>query len=207
MLISSSIKNILFDLGGVILNIDFSLTKVAFQELGMINFNEICLQMTLQELFNDFETGKITAAFFRNRIRKFIPKKISDNEFDRAWNSMLLDIPAERLKLLSSLKSRYQLFLLSNTNEIHIKAFSDYLLKTYGFPDLTHIFIKEYFSYKVGMQKPEPGIFEQIINENHLQKAEILFIDDTAKHIEAAKEIGFETLLLKKGVDICSLGF
>jgi putative hydrolase of the HAD superfamily len=205
MQISASIKNIIFDLGGVILNIDYDLTKQAFEKFGVKDFDKIYSQSAQQKLFDDFETGKISASFFRRELKKIIPQKISDEEFDQAWNAMLLNLPAERIKLLEKLKMKYRLFLLSNTNEIHFKAFSNYLQKTFGFKSMKHIFEKEYPSYKIGMRKPDKKVFELVLRENNLCPKETLFIDDSIQHIEGAKKMGIKTLFIEKGFNICSL--
>src|ERR1041384_5970782 len=117
--IDVSIQNIIFDFGGVILNIDYKLTEQAFAKLGLKDFDRIYSQATQQELFDVFEKGLMTAEQFREGIRKHIDKPVSDPEIDRAWNSMLLDLPDERVRLLDKLRTKHRLFLLSNTNEIH----------------------------------------------------------------------------------------
>lgn len=205
--ISASIKSIIFDLGGVIINIDYSLTQKALEKFGVKESGKVYLQSVQEKVFDAFETGKISPREFRKNLKKIIPQQISDDELDHAWNAMLLDLPLRRIKLLEKLKTKYRLFLLSNTNEIHFSVLSEYLLKTYGFRSMKHIFEKEYLSYKLGMKKPERKIFELVLNENNLEAKETLFIDDTAKYIEVAEKIGFEVLLLKKGMDICSLRF
>lgn len=199
MQIDSSVKNIIFDLGEVILNIDYSLCERAFERLGIKNFKSIYSQKEQIGLFDDFETGKISDGEFRRQLMKLIPHKISPKQFDDAWNAMLLDLPNERIRLLEKLKNQYRTFLLSNTNEIHIRWLSHYLKQTFGFEDFSHLFEKVYLSYKIGMRKPEPQTFNYVLRENGIRKEETLFIDDSIQHIEAAKKIGIRTLLIEKG--------
>lgn len=188
MILQPHIKNIIFDLGGVILNLDYGLTTQAFKSLGIKEFENLYSQVKQRQLFDDYEKGFIASEVFRNELVSLIESGPSPHEIDAAWNAMLLDLPEERIELLEKLKSKYRLFLLSNTNDIHITAYSSYLLKTFGFPDLSHIFEKEYYSYRVGMRKPDKEIFELVLSENDLKASETLFIDDSAQHIEGARQ-------------------
>lgn len=205
MKINQSIKNILFDLGGVILNIDDSLTIKAFNKLGCKDFTHIYSQPSPQQLFNHFEKGMISAKEFRAKLKSFLANVATDKEIDSAWNAMLLDLPVERLHFLNNLKQRFRLFLLSNTNEIHIDAYSAYLKNSFGIPNLSHLFEKEYYSYKIGMRKPDAEIFEFVLNENNLRAKETFFIDDSTQHITGARGVGIQTLLLEKGKTILDL--
>jgi glucose-1-phosphatase len=188
------IKNIIFDLGGVLLNINYHLTSQAFKELGIKNFDELYSQAKQSSLFVDFERGQISPDDFRSNLRSII--NVQPFELDKAWNAMLLDFPEDRIKVLQKLSENYRLFLLSNTNEIHIKWYSDYLFKTFGFRDLSHLMEKEYYSYKVGLSKPDPSIFELVLKENDLAVSETLYIDDSIQHIEAAQKLGLDAIHL-----------
>ncbi len=189
-------KNIIFDLGGVILNIDYSLTANAFVELGVKDFERLFSQTKQQHLFDLLDKGTISPADFRNEIRKHLHSHLEDYIIDEAWNAMLLDLPKARLDFLKQLKATHHLFLLSNTNEIHINEFNKYLKKHFGIPNLSSYFEKMYLSYKVGMRKPDVEIFELVLKENNLQPHETLFIDDSAQHIEGAKKLGINTYWL-----------
>lgn len=196
MAINPDIQNIIFDLGGVLLNIDYSATLKAFKELGLDKFDEVYSQSAQKELFDDFETGKISAQEFRNRIKQLSSLPISDKQIDSAWNAMLLDLPKERLEILDKLWDEHRLFLLSNTNDIHISAYANYLQKEFGFPNLSHLFEKEYYSYKIGMRKPSAEIFKYVLEENNLLAKETMFIDDSPQHVESAAKCGIQALLL-----------
>lgn len=205
MQIDATIKNIIFDFGGVILNIDYKLTEEAFTKLGLKDFDKIYSQTTQKELFDVFEKGLISSFDFRRAIRNFINENISDLQIDEAWNAMLLDLPEERIQLLDKLKKKYRLFLLSNTNEIHFTAFTAYMRKEFNREILSEVFDKYYVSHKVNMRKPEAEIFELVLNENKLKKEETLFIDDSIQHIEGANKAGLKTYFLKKGETILSV--
>lgn len=204
MQIQPSIKNIIFDYGGVILNIDYKLTEKAFAALGLKEFDRIYSQAVQSELFDRLETGAISADEFRTGIRKVIGE-VSDAQIDKAWNAMLLDIPEERIRLLDKLRKTHRLFLLSNTNEIHFKTFSEYMKEKFKRDIFSEIFEKAYVSHKVKMRKPNAEIFELVVRENGLRKEETLFIDDSIQHIEGAKRAGLNALFLEKGKSILDL--
>jgi glucose-1-phosphatase len=190
---SEKIKNIIFDLGGVIINIDYNLTAKAFEQMGISNFEQLFSQAKQSDLFDLYEKGKISSAEFREAIKKIIGSNYTDELIDKAWNALLLDIPPQRLQLLENVKSKYNTYLLSNTNDIHIETFNVYLKQTFDIPNLQAFFHKLYLSYKVGMRKPDAEIFELVLSENNLNPAETLFIDDSIQHIESAKKLGVQT--------------
>jgi HAD superfamily hydrolase (TIGR01509 family) len=198
------IKNIIFDLGGVLLNLDYSLTTKAFQKIapGFNSFDAVYSGHLNKQLFEDIETGAITPQQFRDGIRETIKSDAVDEAIDAAWNAMLLDFPEERIRLLEKLRSKYRLFLLSNTNAIHLQAYAQILHKAFGFTDLSHIFEKEYYSFRIGMRKPNVEIFQFVLSENKLIASETLFIDDSSQHIEGANGVGLQTLLMKNSKDL-----
>lgn len=195
MEIAAGIKNIIFDLGGVLLNLDYQLTVSAFKKLGIEE--KFYSQAQQQKLFDEYEKGLISSEDFRKGLIRIVGSEVEQAHLDTAWNAMLLDMPAERIRLLERLKDRYRLFLLSNTNDIHITAYSAYMKKAFGINDLSHIFEKEYYSYKVGMRKPDKEIFELVLKENDLSPAETLFIDDSPQHIEGARQAGINAYHLQ----------
>jgi putative hydrolase of the HAD superfamily len=201
----SHYKNIIFDLGGVLLNLDFGRTEAAFRELGIQDLNRIYSHARQTGLFDDYETGRISSAQFRNEMRQFLRPGVSDQQIDRAWNAMLLDMPAERIALLKNVGQTHRIFLLSNTNEIHMQAYYAYMQQAHGFRDLAHVFIKQYLSFELGKRKPNADIFEHVIRENDLRKEETLFIDDSIQHIEGALKCGIAAIWLEKGKTVLDL--
>lgn len=199
------IRNIIFDLGGVLLNLDMEKTRRAFIELGMENFDEHFTQAKQTGAFDLFDCGKISPADFRDELKKHLPKEVGDEAIDRAWNAMLLDLPVERLELLKRLSKKYRLFLLSNTNEIHITAFSAYLKNTFGFSDFSDYFEKHYYSCRIGLRKPNADIFEFVLRENGLNADETIFIDDSSQHVIGAKACGIQSFLLQPQEDVIQL--
>ncbi len=196
------IRHIIFDLGGVLLNIDYSLTEQAFLQLGVSNFPELYSQLRQTSLFDDFETGRIGKGEFIATIRSYSDKPLSDIDIINAWNAMLLDFPLRRLQILQQLHLYHDLFLLSNTNELHEAAFNKILEDNRGVANLGVFFDRVYLSHRIGMRKPDAEVFEKILNDCGLQPEHTLFIDDSPQHVEGAKKLGIQTIWLQKGMTI-----
>ena len=191
------IKNIIFDLGGVILNIDYKRPQEEFKKLGIKDVETLYSKQNQVELFDLLETGKISEKEFVQKIKESSDLEISDSEIITAWNSILLEFPLRRLQILQQLQLHYNIYLLSNTNEIHEKAFNEMLKIQCGYPSLALFFDRVYLSHRVGLRKPDPKIFELVINENNLKIEETLFIDDSLQHIESASKLGLKTIHVK----------
>jgi glucose-1-phosphatase len=192
----TGIKNIIFDLGGVILNIRYQNALEAFQRLSKSQQAIGYTQQKQSQLFDDYETGRITDQAFREGLRQHYAIEASDAEIDAAWNAMLLDIPAERISLLQALSRHYRLFLLSNTNAIHLVHFTQLVAQGFSLPSLDTLFEKTYYSHLIGQRKPDAPVFEHILNQHQLNRRETLFIDDSIQHIEGARQVGLQTLFL-----------
>jgi putative hydrolase of the HAD superfamily len=157
-------------------------------------------------VFDLYEKGLITSDDFRDALNNALKTPVSHDILDAAWNSMLLDLPTARLELLKKLKATHRTFLLSNTNEIHIDWFFNSLQQHFGIPDLSGHFEKVYLSYQIHLRKPDAEIFQYVLDENKLDPAETLFIDDSPQHIEGAKKLGIQTYWLDvKKEDIVDL--
>jgi FMN phosphatase YigB (HAD superfamily) len=192
-----NIKNIIFDYGNVIFNIDFRRAQQAFKELGISNPEEFFGHRHQDPIFDKFDRGEVTAGEFRVYIRQKIGNPaITDQQITDAWNSLLLGIAPGNHELLLKLKDRYRTFLLSNINDIHYQYIMNYLKTDFGFDGNEHLFEKTYYSHLVGKRKPEIDFFEQVLAENNLKPGETLFIDDSPQHLEAAKTLGIQTFLM-----------
>jgi putative hydrolase of the HAD superfamily len=189
---------IIFDLGGVILNIDYHKTILAFKNIGISNFDELYTQAKQNNIFDDFETGIISDDEFRNYIRKVSASNLTNDQIDLAWNAMLLDLPVERIELLNRLSKNYPIYLYSNTNSIHLKAFRQIIKNQHGNElILESLFLKTYYSHELGMRKPNQNGFLKIINDNELDIKSTLFVDDSEQHIIGASVVGLKTVWLK----------
>ena len=191
------IKNIIFDLGGVIINIDYHKTIKAFEALGIKNAEELYSQQSQTDLFDLLETGKITPDEFYDKLREVTGINAPNKKLENAWNAMLLDFPEGITDTLKKAKAKYKTFLLSNTNEIHYRDYTQRLKRQFGISNLESLFDKQYLSHQIGLRKPHKEVFELILNENNLKPEETLFIDDSIQHIEGAAKMGIQTHWLK----------
>jgi len=198
MSISKHIKNIIFDLGNVIDDIDPQLTLEALEALNKNPSTEFKDGWKLMDQFYIFEKGDWTDEEFREKAKEFLNNPTLENiELDRAWNKLLLDIDTKRIDLLLELKIKYRTFILSNTNSIHIKEINNKLSAQYAYPmSLDGLVEKCYYSHVLHATKPDPEVFMSVLKENGLTAKETLFIDDRLENIEGAKKVGIETIHL-----------
>ena len=196
-------KTIIFDLGAVILNISYENTINELTKLGVKNAENFYSKKVQTELFNKIETGKISNMEFLKELQKET-KNANIKQVKMAWNSMLLDLPEERLKTIKKLKDNHKIFLLSNTNSIHINALKEQFgnKKWIAFCEL---FDKMYLSHELGLRKPDVKIFEHILNEQKLKAEEVFFVDDSPQHIISAKKIGISCHHLLDNENVISL--
>ena len=200
---NSRIKNIIFDLGDVILNIDVPVTSRSFGKLSGKEEHEIVTLFKEKELFRLFETGLLDEDAFRNLVRELLQYPDWSSEIiDTAWNSLLLDIPPARIELIKELGKEYRLFLLSNTSSIHITQVNKILQAASGVEKLDDLFEKVYLSYEMGLMKPDPAIYLRVLEEQGLVAEETLFLDDNPDNINAASKLGIDTILVQKPVTI-----
>ena len=195
---NTKIKNIIFDLGGVILDIDESIVYRELEKLG-INVSELAQYKEFMELLSKFDTGIYTAPTFRRKAKALLGlEKMTDQKFDSIWNAMLLDIPRERIEAIEQVKKHYKIFLMSNTNEIHYDLYVRDLQLHFGYKEFDALFDKSYFSFDIHLEKPDPRFFELILDHENLTPEETLFIDDTAENIIAAKKLGIRTYHIRR---------
>lgn len=201
-----AIRNIILDLGGVLLNIDYYKTIEAFKDLGIPNFELLFTQAKQEHLFDKYESGLIDSDAFIEGLKKKLPSSISEEEIKTAWNAMLLDFPNERLEFLLELRKNYNTALLSNTNPIHLERFHKIIKANNGISSLDNYFDKVYFSSDMGKRKPSPEIFLEVCKKEGFEPSETLFIDDTEQHVEGAKKAGLKAAHLDiKNQDIIQL--
>lgn len=190
----SAIKNILFDLGGVLYHIDYGITIKAFEKLGIKNFHKHFSQQQQNNLFDQLETGKISNTDFIKEMKVLLPN-CTKEEIINAWNGLLIGIPKENIQLLKDLSKQYRLFLLSNTNLIHMNQINKLLYKDYNLKSLDPLFDKIYLSHQIGMRKPNRETFEWVLKDAGILAHETLFIEDSIQHIKGANKVGIRTQL------------
>ena len=192
------IKNIIFDLGGVIYDIRYENIADKFREYGLSDFERYYTKTAQADAIDLFEEGKMSVPEFREYIRSVSDIQLTDEQIDTAWNSILIGVPKSRWDLLGKLRTKYNTFLFSNTNQLNYECFMAETERLYGFNLFEVSFINAYFSQLMGTRKPKLDGFQTIIAENNLNPAETLFIDDNPQNVEAARKAGLHAYHLQK---------
>jgi len=198
----NSVKNIIFDLGGVLLNIDYNKTSDAFKKLGATDFDSFYSQQGANEVFEALETGNISETDFYNTMQDHCLPNTTHEQIKAAWNAILLDFRKESLQFLSHLDSKYNLFLLSNTNSIHQAAFNNMFTRQTGHSNFDDFFTVAYYSHLIHKRKPYPSTYTFVLEDAGIIAEETLFIDDSKVNIEGATEAGLKTHWLTPGEKI-----
>ncbi|KAI8609235.1 HAD-superfamily hydrolase, subfamily IA, variant 3 [Chytriomyces sp. MP71] len=202
---TAAIKTIIFDLGGVILNIDYDLTSRAFANtFGIADFSSVFSQRSQSAFMDAFETKRMTAAEFCNHIRSLFPEETAaatDAKIVDCWNAMLLDIQSNRIEALKRLRAEgFGIFLLSNINSLH-EAEVDKIIERDvlgGLYTWNGLFDRVFFSHHFGMRKPHPETFRKVLVEIEAEASTTLFLDDSSQHVEGAKLVGIHAQLVPK---------
>ena len=196
MEILNGVKNIIFDLGGVLLNIDPRKTIEAFSQLGMEQLVGDKGLTYDHDIFYRMEQGQITPDEFRNGVRELISAEVTDDQIDAAWTAMLLDFPSNRVELVRNLRKDYKIYLFSNTNAIHVAKYHSDFRKLHGF-EVSSLFEIDFYSNEIGFRKPSPESFQEIIRLSGINLAESIFIDDSLQNVEAAIASGLKGFWLE----------
>ena len=197
----NEIRNIIFDLGGVLLNIDPKKTIDAFGKLGMEQLVGDKGLSYDHEIFYLMEQGRITSDEFRQGVLELLPTQVSFQEIDDAWTAMLLDFPKIRVELVKNLRNDFKIYLFSNTNAIHVEKFHSIFRKQHGF-EVSTLFDKDFYSNEIGYRKPSPESFKEIIRLSGINPEESLFIDDSFQNVESAITSGLKGFWLEPGQKI-----
>lgn len=200
----NGIRNIIFDLGGVLLNIAPKNTIEAFGKLGMEQLVGDKGLSYDHDIFYLMEQGKITPEEFRNGVRKLLAKEVSDDEIDAAWTAMLLDFPAIRVELVKNLRKDFKIYLFSNTNAIHVAKYHSNFRKQHGF-EVSTLFDKDFYSNEIGYRKPSAESYHEIIRLSGINPEESLFIDDSLQNVESAMASGLKGFWLEPGKTVENL--
>jgi glucose-1-phosphatase len=199
------VKNIIFDLGGVLLNLDVAQTSEAFKRLGVTQIDNLFRIGHAESFFREYEMGIISDDEFVEKARQLSLPDTTSQQIIAAWNIMLLDFPEERVQFLNRLKSKYRLFLFSNTNAIHLQAFHKSYQDIYG-SAMDELFEKAYYSHLIKYRKPDVEAYHYVIKDSKLEAAETLFIDDALVNVEGARLAGLQAVHLTGGKTILDLG-
>lgn len=198
----NGISTIIFDLGGVVLNLNPDLTANEFANLSGLTKEEVYKVFHESPWAPAFEKGEISVADFRNNIRRELRLEINDSAIDLAWSAMLRELPEERLLMLSKLHNDYQTMVLSNTNEIHVRDFDKKVAAITPGKTIQDHFHRVYYSHEIGMRKPDLEIYKFILEKNNLKPESTIFVDDMLPNIEAAQQCGIKTIHLTDQKDL-----
>ncbi len=188
-----NIKNLIFDLGGVFIDIDYARSFEAMNQLSGVDVHQKIKEEAVQNHFDRYEMGLMSDGDFRAGVREFFRMEVGDVAFDQAWNAMLGGIPESRVDHLLALRKNYPSYLLSNTNNIHIKYVLKVLQDSTNYSNFDQLFDKVYYSHQVNMRKPNQDIYQFVLEENNLEGSESIFFDDTQLNLTGAAATGLHT--------------
>lgn len=201
----TNIKNIIFDLGKVLLNLDFDASIKSFQKLGLSTAVLNNQQAYSDPVFYELEVGRVSPDEFCNRVRKVLNNpKATNLQIEDAWYAMILDIPAKRVKKVIELREQYQVYLFSNTNQIHIERLHANFYEEHGI-EFSSLFEKDFYSHEIHARKPDLDSYEKVIELAGINAQETLFVDDLEKNILGAEKAGLKTFWLKDGMEMVEL--
>jgi FMN phosphatase YigB (HAD superfamily) len=188
----TNISTIIFDLGNVIIDIDYDVMVAEFRKIAKYDFREIISYSHQDSIFDLFEKGKISAADFRDALRPHLKDGVTDTEIDNAWNAILIGYPSTKFDLLRKLRPKYKLYALSNINELHAAAIDNYVHSAFSISGMKAFFDYAYYSHEMGSRKPEKEIYQTVLDDADINPAHTLFIDDKAENTAAAAALGFQ---------------
>jgi putative hydrolase of the HAD superfamily len=201
-----NIKAIIFDIGNVLIDIDYPKTISNFQKLATIDFQSIVSYQQQIAIFNQFEKGQVSVEEFVTALKQYLRDDVTDQQIIDAWNTMLVYYPEQKIKLLHALKNKgFQLYALSNINELHVAEINSNVQRLFGITEFSELFEKAYYSNKVGWRKPEAELYNIVLTEIHLAPEHILFIDDKLENLEPAQLLGIQTYHLQDPNDLYHL--
>ncbi len=185
---SDKIKNIIFDFGGILINLDYNLS---FDQLkNQLNITGP-IPDDLQVILDEYEMGYFSESSFLHRLQRLTPATPTERQLVDAWNAMLLDLPKNRMEFVKELRSTYNIYLLSNTNHTHLTYVRQHIFSTIGIDQFEKDhFIKAYYSHEIKFRKPNHDIYEYVLRDSQLNPSESLFIDDNANNVRGAQEVG-----------------
>ena len=201
----ATIQHIIFDLGGIFLNLNYANTATAFRQVGVANFDELFTQHHANPLFSGLETGAISEEEFYKQMRAITSLPLTDTQIAVAWNAMLLDMPMDRIVWLQQVAQQYPIYLFSNTNAIHYQQLMQICRRDLGEIDFNGLFRFAGYSHQLGYRKPNAESFRLLLNQLAINPAHTLFIDDTPGNIQGAQELGLHTLFLPPPQEVLEL--
>ena len=189
-----AVKNLIFDLGGVILDLSVDSTLHSFANLSGIETSVVKKLFVSSKGFESYEKGEISDEEFRKFVKELYNIQAPDETLDACWNAMLVNTPVRKLQLLETLKTKYNVYLLSNTNNIHVHYINNTLLPRIKCNSLDDFFHRSYYSHQMKKRKPDAEIFQQVLDEGGFKPEETLFLDDNRDNVQGAGKLGIKTV-------------
>lgn len=183
-------KNLIFDLGEVIIDLDYPTVIDRFQQIATVDFSQIVSYSHQHQIFDLFETGKISSTQFCNQLLPLLKPETTEQQIIDAWNSVLQHYPPQKIELLQKLKTNYKVFALSNINAIHVDSINQAARQLFNAENFASFFHRAYYSNEVGMRKPDSEIYQLVLNTENIKPHETFFVDDKLENVLAAKELG-----------------
>ena len=205
MKLLDGIKNIIFDFGGVIIDIEFDRVRDAFNKLGIDDFDKYFNKFRQTDIFDKFDTGRVGEDEFFSEIEKHLPAGVRRDDVISAWNAMLGGFPGEHFHYLINMKQKYNTYLLSNTNETHLRYYFSRLNEWFGIENMDVFFKKTYYSHEIHLRKPNTDVFGFVCNDAGLDMSETLFIDDSPQHVEGARKAGLRAFHMEAPYSLTDL--
>ena len=194
MTIPSGIKNVILDLGGIIINLETDRTWSALKRMAGERWPTIQERAKREDIQRLFETGALDANQYREFFNHHLTEPERDERLDLVFNAMLLNIPGPRITRIKQLGKEYRLFLLSNTNAIHLGQITRDLQRYHQIAGLDDLFEATYYSHIMGLLKPDAAIYQKVLADQGLKAEETLFIDDSQANVDGAIAVGMQAL-------------
>ncbi|MDX5339954.1 MAG: HAD family phosphatase [Cyclobacteriaceae bacterium] len=189
-----SVDFLIFDLGNVIIDIDYQRSLNYIKSLVSKNLHHQVDSFYLTDFHKDYEKGKIDSGTFRKQVNAYFEQNWTDSEVDHLWNSLLGNIPAPRIDFLRKLKNHYQIGILSNTNEIHIEAVNEMLRENFGMDSFHYLADHVFYSHEMGLAKPQKEIYQTMLDRLNTQSEKVIFFDDLEVNVLGARACGIEAI-------------
>lgn len=190
----NGIEGVIFDFGEVIIELDYPRVISGFAKAAKKNTDEIRELVVTAPILRDFEVSKTTPKEFRAGVNELLGMSLEEEGFDSIWNSMLKNLPKERMDILSDVASRFNTYILSNSNVIHEAAYNQMIREVTGKPNLHAFVTKAYFSQDIGLRKPGSECYQFVIDDIGIDSDKLLFLDDRLDNIEGAQACGLKTI-------------
>ena len=198
-----TVKNIIFDFGNVLFDLDLPKIEQGLRHHFGAQYEQATAQLHKNKVFDLYETGGLSSEEFLDAIRMAVTPHVSQDEIKAVWNSIFVEMPRQRFDLLLQLRQRYNVFMLSNINELHADWIDDYMLRVHNIDGFQSIYFDAvYYSHLIRLRKPNLEAYEYVLSDAEIKAEESVFIDDLVPNIEAAERVGIRGIWHEPGTEI-----